>query len=216
MTTPKTTDIPGISIDLPAGFIQLPGGDVDEAVFRSLASDIATTFGLAPDAEIDQGLAETTTMLLTMGAAASAGGSAFTSAGFFRSPDDPQRPIMALVSVYYVESEHHSVSAAVAGLEQLHKEAGANQPAIVDLPAGRSVITKSRTPSSISIDAQAVEIVQHSIVAWIPNPNGNGVAGVAVSSNNSEDLSHVEDLARGVFHTFEWDDPREATAPVSQ
>lgn len=133
----------------------------------------------------------------------------------FRSPDDPRRPIMVLVNVYYVESGQSSVNAAIAGLEEVHRQAGGS-PEIADLPAGRAVITTSRKPSSITVNEEAVEIVQHSIVAWIPNSNGKGMAGVAISSNNSEDWSHVEDLARGLFETFEWEDPAESTEPESQ
>lgn len=210
MTSPEVAQRPGISLTLPPEFAELPSGEVDEATFRSLAAEIAARFGLDPDAEIDQGLAETTAMLLAAGAASSAGGSTFTAAGFFRSPDDPRRPLMVLVSVFYVESSHPSIAVAIAGLEEMHRQKGA-APEIVDLSAGRAVVTTSRVANSVGVNEGQVDIVQHSIVAWISHPAGEGIAGVAVSSNNSEDWVHVEDMARGLFETFEWED---APTPV--
>ncbi|MGH3515925.1 MAG: hypothetical protein ACRDQ7_00595 [Haloechinothrix sp.] len=180
----------------------LPTGEPSVEQIQSLAAETSTAFGLDPDQQMDQGLAETTVMLLTMGAASAAGGSTYTAAGFFRSPDKTDRPIMALINCFYLETERQSVHTAIAGLEEIHRHSGACST-IVDLPAGRAVITHTRETNPLLLNDGSVDVVQHASTAWIPNLAGAGVASVAVTSNNTEDWSHVADMATGVFETFE-------------
>ncbi|RJQ89649.1 hypothetical protein D5S19_04155 [Amycolatopsis panacis] len=161
-------------------------------------------FGLEPDAEIDQGIAETTVMLATTAAAAQAGGSSYTAAGFFRSPDDLNRPIMALVTCFCLESEHTSANVAIAGLEKVHRSTANGPVEIVELPVGPAVVAQSVTAGGIAVGADTVEIAEHAITAWIPGTKV--VLGLAVTSNNTEDWPYVADLARGIFDTFEWVD----------
>jgi len=195
---------PEFSLFLPAGFIEMPAGDIDEVGFRSLAAEIATLFGLDPQAGIDQGLAETTVMLTTAAAAAHAGGSSYTAAGFFRSPDDVNRPIMALVTCFCLESDHTSTNVAIAGLEEVHRSVAKGPVEVVELPVGPAVVAQSTTPEGISDGEDTVEITEHAITAWIPGVKG--VVGLAVTRTHSEDWAHVVDLARGIFTTFEWAD----------
>ncbi|MGW7532610.1 hypothetical protein [Amycolatopsis sp. NPDC054798] len=195
---------PGFSIFLPDGFIALPSGEIDEEKFRSLAASVSAEFGAEPDAEIDQGIAETTAMLATTAAMAEAGGSSYTAAGFFRSPDDPRRPIMAVVNCFCLESDHSSATVAISGLEEVQRSTATGPVEVVELPAGPAVIAQSATRGSISIGEGSVQVAEHAITAWIPGPKV--VLGLAVTSNNPEDWTHVTDLARGIFDTFEWAD----------
>ncbi|MFC4084762.1 hypothetical protein [Amycolatopsis samaneae] len=192
----------GFSLSLPDGFIELPVGSLDEEGFRSLAAAIAERFGLHPDAGIDQGLAESTVMLATTAAAAEAGGSSYTAAGFFRSPEDAGRPIMALVNCFCLESDHSSAEVAIAGLEELHHGTANGPVEVVELPAGPAVVTQSVTSGDVPAGEDTVEITEHAITAWIPGTKV--LLGLAVTSNNTEDWVHVADLARGIFGTFEW------------
>jgi hypothetical protein len=189
---------------LPEGFITLPTGEIDDEKFRSLAATVSSDFGLDADAEIDQGLAETTVMLATTAAAAQAGGSSYTAAGFFRSPDDVNRPIMALVNCFCLESDHTSTNVAIAGLEEVHRSTAKGPIEVVELPVGPAVVAQSVTSGSIMIGEDTVEITEHAITAWIPGTKV--VLGLAVTSNNTEDWAHVVDLAHGIFATFEWAD----------
>jgi hypothetical protein len=202
---------PGFSLFVPEGFITLPAGEIDNRKFRSLAAGVSAGFGLDPDAEIDQGLAETTVTLATTVAAARAGGSSYTAAGFFRSPDDVNRPIMALVNCFCLESDHTSTDVAIAGLEEVHRSVANGPVEVMELPVGPAVVAQSITPARILIGEDAVEITEHAITAWIPGTKV--VLGLAVTSNNTEDWAHVIDLASGIFTTFEWAD---ATADGEQ
>lgn len=195
---------PGFALFLPEGFIGLPAGEIDETKFRALASAVSSGFAMGADAEIDSGLAETTAMLATTAAAARAGGSSYTAAGFFRSPDDLNRPIMALVNCFRLESEHTSATVAIAGLEEVHRSTANGPVEIVELPVGPAVVAQSVTAGGIAVGADTVGVAEHAITAWIPGTKV--VLGLAVTSNNTEDWPHVVDLARGIFDTFEWAD----------
>ncbi|GLY41463.1 hypothetical protein Amsp01_074860 [Amycolatopsis sp. NBRC 101858] len=192
--------VPEFSLLLPDGFLTLPARELDETGFRALAAAVADRFGL--DGEIDQGLAETTVMLATTAAAARAGGSGHTSAGFFRSPDDPDRPIMVLVSCFFLESGHPSAAVVITGLRQVHEATASGPVNVVELPVGPAVVVQSVTHSQIPAGAGTVRITQHGITAWIPGPDG--LVGLAVTSNNTEDWAHVAELAHGIFETFAW------------
>jgi hypothetical protein len=189
---------------LPDGFIDLPRGETDLAQLHSLARELADQFGLDPDVPMDQGMAEAAAMLATTAAAAQAGGSHYTAAGFFRSPDEANRPIMALVTCLCLESDHPSAAVAIAGLEEVHRTVANGPVEVVELPAGPAVVTQSVTPGRISVGTDAVEITGHSITAWIPGVKV--LLGLAVTSNNTEDWIHISELARGIFATFEWAD----------
>lgn len=210
----QLSSLPGFGIVLPDGFLQLPHGELDMEHFRALASRLRAQFGLSDEGDVDQGVAEATAMLVSAGAASAAGNSTYTAAGFFRSPDDLRRPIMVLVNAYVLESDHQSVNSAIASLEEIYRHSSDGRSEVVDLPAGRAAIRASRLPSEILVEGESVPVIQHAIVAWIPDPTNSCVVGIAVSSNNTEDWDHVEDLARGVFETFEWTDVRsEQLAP---
>jgi hypothetical protein len=198
----------GFALFLPDGFIELPAGDLDEAGFGSLAAAVSAEFGADPAAGIDQGTAETAVMLAATAAMADAGGSTYTAAGFFRSPDDPDRPIMVLVTCMYVDSDHATIDTAIAALHQAQRATATGPVEIADLQAGPAVITQSATPDCLDLgDDGTMEIVSHAITAWIPGPGA--ILGIAVTSNTAEDWDHVGDLARGIFDTVEWDTQEE-------
>ncbi|MEC3978192.1 hypothetical protein [Amycolatopsis sp. H20-H5] len=206
MTSPSvsTPQRHQFTLVLPGGFIDLPRGEAGMEDLQLLARELADQFGLDPDVPMDQGMAETVVMLTSAGAAAQAGGSSYTAAGIFRSPEDMNRPIMALVNCFCLESGHMSTNVAIAGLGEVHRSTAKGNVEVVELPVGPAVVAQSVTQSSISIGEDTVEITEHAITAWIPGTKV--VLGLAVTSNNTEDWAHVVDLARGIFDTFEWAD----------
>jgi len=150
-------------------------------------------------------MAETVVMLSTIAAASAAGGSSYTAAGFFRSPDTPSRPIMVLVNCFTVRSEHRTADVAVAGLEETQRNVATGLVESVELPAGPAVVAESRKPVRVPLGEGTIDLDEHSITAWIPSPGV--VTAVAITSNNTEDWEHVKDLARGIFETLDWNEP---------
>lgn len=200
------------SIYLPDGFIELPGGEPDEQKVQQLASALANRFGLSADGEIDEGLASSTVLLMTIGAAAAAGGADYTAAGIFRSHEDPERPVMTVVSCLMVPSDHDSPRTAIAGLQQHHRDARSD---VVQLPAGEAVVVQAEEAETLTADDQTFEVTKHSITAWIPDPTGAGLLAVAVTSNNTDDWKAIVDMAGGVFETIEWTSSQEAVQPTA-
>ncbi|MBK0866439.1 MAG: hypothetical protein IJH84_16415 [Saccharopolyspora sp.] len=208
MTTASTPALPSYSLLLPEGFIELPGGEPTDAKLHALASTIAFRFGLPADTEVDQSLAGTAAMLMTLGASAEAGGAHYSAAAVFRSAQQSDRPLMVVVSCFIVMSEHASPRTAVAGLEEYYNNEPGTDVEQVRLPAGDAVVTKTASNSTIEANDQVVEISSHAITAWVPNPAGPGILNVSITSNNPEDWTDIVDLAHGIFETVEWA-PRE-------
>ncbi|SDP81157.1 hypothetical protein SAMN04487905_109187 [Actinopolyspora xinjiangensis] len=203
--TPDTAQrAPRYSLVLPEGFIELPGGEPTEEKLRALASAVAVRFGLPEDTEIDQGLAGTAAMLMTLGASAEAGGAHYNAAAVFRSARDERRPLMVVVSCFVFDSRRTTRHTAVAALEQYYGNQPGTEVEVVELPAGESVVTRTATPSTIEVGEEAVEVTNHAVTAWIPGPAVSEILGVSVTSNNTEDWADIVDLAQGVFETVEW------------
>ncbi len=216
MTTESThsaaVEPAGFTIHLPDGFLELPTGDPDEQKLAGLASALAARFGLPADTEIDQGLAETAAMLMTLGASSEAGGSQYTAAGIFRSAR-AERPLMAVVSCFVLPSEHDSPRTALSGLERYYR----NQPGVgvepAEFPAGEAVLVSSASTDTLTLGDQSAEVTKHAITAWIPHPSGTGMLGIAVTSNNGEDWTDIADMAGGIFETAEWLPQDDAATP---
>ncbi|KEI43348.1 hypothetical protein [Saccharopolyspora rectivirgula] len=204
MTEPASAQ-PNYSILLPEGFVELPGGEPTEAKLRTLAGAVATRFGLPADTEIDQGLAATAAMLMTVGASSAAGGAHYTAAAVYRSKRQPERPVMVLVNCFFMASQHSAPHIAVEGLEQYFGSRPDTTAERLRLPAGEAVVARTATTNLLQVKDSSVEITSHSITAWLPNPTGTGVLGVAVTSNNTEDWDDIVDLAQGIFQTVEWE-----------
>lgn len=196
---------PNYSILLPEGFVELPGGEPTEAKLRTLAGAVATRFGLPADTEIDQGLAATAAMLMTVGASSAAGGAHYTAAAVYRSKRQPERPVMVLVNCFFMDSAHSSPHIAVEGLEKYFGSRPDTTAERLRLPAGEAVVTRTATTDQVQVKDSSVEITSHSITAWLPNPTGAGILGVGVTSNNTEDWDDIVDLAQGIFQTVEWE-----------
>lgn len=192
------------SFTLPAGFIELPAGEVDEETFRAVAGELTTWFALGPNAPIDQGIAEATVMLLTAGAAARAGGAGYTAAGIFRSPEQSDRPLLVLVNCFAMESDHATVEDAVAGLVEANRETAAGPVRTVELPCGQAVTVENTKTGEFAAGEASVELTEHTLTAWVPADRGI-VYGIALSSHNTEDWEYILDMAGGVLGTVEWD-----------
>jgi hypothetical protein len=210
MVNPVAASVPGEAtrprpfvLLLPEQFIEIHLGELTEDVLRGLARQVAGVFGIS---ELDLGAVASAVTLGSVGAAAAAGGASHLSAGLFRSPDD-ERPVMVLVSCYVMVSDHTAVQAAVSGLLEIHETQNRGVVRAVQLDSGPAVTVEARETVQITMGEQAPEIydiTQHTVTAWIPDPTGTCVVAVSVSSTNSDDWEHVQDLAGGIFDGFLW------------
>ncbi|WP_438387943.1 hypothetical protein [Actinopolyspora saharensis] len=203
-TTPEP---PRYSLVLPEGFIELPTGEPTEEKLRTLASAVITRFGLPADTEMDQSLAATATMLMTLGASAEAGGAHYTASAVFRSAQQAQRPLMVMVTCFLVGSEHGSRRTAIAALEQYYNNEPGTEVELVELPSGEAVVTRTASTNEFEVGEETVGVTNHAITAWIPTPSATELLSVSVTSNNTEDWDDIVDLAHGIFETIEWSAP---------
>jgi hypothetical protein len=128
-----------------------------------------------------------------------------TAMAMYRSPDDPDRAMMVLLSSTCLPAAHAGMAPAIAGLLEIHRASAKNTVAQVELPAGPAVVVVDEDQGGIVIGDVLAPIVHRKITAWVPDPDGSTVAVVSMASNNWPDWAHVCTLALNIFDTLEWD-----------
>lgn len=202
MVTPMAR-MRGFNLVLPEQCVEIPLGELTEDGLRSLAGEIAAVFQVP---ETDLGAVASAITLASLGAGAAAGGASHVSAGIFRSADG-ERPILVLVSAYVMPSDHASVQAAISGLLEIHESQQSGLVRTVQLDSGPAVTVESTEDTEIKIgdpEAETYEITQHSLTAWIPDPDSTTLVALSVMSTNTEDWTDIRDLAGGIFDGFFW------------
>lgn len=195
----------GFSLVLPEQSVEIPLGELTEDSLRGLADEIAAVFQIP---SLDLGAVASAITLASMGAGAAAGGAAHVSAGIFRSADG-ERPILMLVSAYVMPSDHASVQAAISGLLEIHESQQSGLVRTVQLDSGPAVTVEAGEDTEITMgepEPETYEISQHSLTAWIPDPDGATLVALSVMSTNTEDWPDIKDLAAGIFDGFFWQD----------
>ncbi|WP_173137467.1 hypothetical protein [Kibdelosporangium persicum] len=192
----------GFNLVLPEQFVRIPLGELTEDGLRGLAAEIAGVFQVP---EPDLGAVASAITLASVGAGAAAGGASHVSAGIFRSTDG-ERPLLVLLSAYVMASGHASVQAAISGLLEVHESRQAGLVRTVHLDSGPAVTVEAREDSEITMGepAETYELTQHSLTAWIPDPDGTTLVALSVMSTNTEDWLDIKDLTEGIFDGFFW------------
>ncbi|HKN99537.1 MAG TPA: hypothetical protein VJX10_20620 [Pseudonocardiaceae bacterium] len=193
------------SLELPDGFVELPS-DVEAATperIGAIGARFAALAGLPPD---DPNAAEAAVYYAAVGATSGDEGVDYTGMALYRSPDDPARFMMVLLSSLCVPASHVDVESAVAGLLEVHRAAGQGEVGQIDLPAGPAVTVVTEQLSGISDGEQSAQIRHRAITAWVPDPGGTTLGVVSVSSNNWVDWPHIARLAVDILRTMRWDD----------
>jgi hypothetical protein len=191
----------GFNLVLPEQCVEIPLGELTEDGLRGLADEIAAVFQIP---SLDLGAVASAITLASMGAGAAAGGAAHVSAGIFRSTDG-SRPILMLVSAYVMPSDHASAQAAISGLLEIHESQQSGLVRTVQLDSGPAVTVEASEDTEITMgDPEPYEISQHSLTAWIPDPDGSTLVALSVMSTNTEDWPDIKDLAEGIFDGFFW------------
>lgn len=193
------------SLELPDGFMELPAAV--EAVTAERIGEIGARFaalaGLPPD---DLGAAEAAAYYAALGPMSAEDGIDYTAMALYRSPDDPTRVMMIMLSSTCVPADHVDVESAVAGLLEVHKATGRGEVSQLQLPAGPAVTVVTEEPSTISDGEQSATILHRAVTAWVPDPGGTTLGVVSISTNNWVDWPHVARLAADILRTMRWDD----------
>lgn len=193
------------SLELPDGFVELPA-DADTVTpeqVGAIAARFAALAGLSPD---DPNAAEAAVYYAALGASSGDAGVDFTGLALYRSPDDPARAMMILLSSLCLPASHVDVESAVAGLLEVHKATGQGEVSKLELPVGPAVAVVTEQQSSISDGERSAPILHRAVTAWVPDPGGTTLGVVSVSSNNWVDWPHIARLAVDILRTMRWDD----------
>lgn len=190
----------GFTLELPAGFVALPA----VAATAEVARAVEELFALPPG---DTSAAKVAESLSALGLLAADDGAEYTSIGFFRSPDDPQRPVCVLLTAGRMLSDHAEPSTVIAGLRGVYASDPDTETRVLRLAAGPALAAVREDPAMLEIDgAASLPLLQRQILTWVPDPTGSAVAVIGFASNAWQDWEHVCDLALDVVDTLSWAD----------
>ena len=184
-------------LDIPPGFIRLPGGQLDDAALDRVAAQLATMINAAEITDdirtVAYGLAALAPRALT---------DAVPYIGLFRSPA-AARPVLMSLSCLSQPSNHDSVPTAIGGLLEIHRKHGYARE--IPLPSGPAVISLREQLTELTVGgAAALRLLRREVTAWVPDPAGTAIGVVSVSSGNWRDWEHVCDFMLGLCDTLEW------------
>ncbi len=189
----------GFTIELPDGFVALPASATTAEIGRALEE----LFHLSPG---DISAAKVAESLSALGLITAAGGAEYTSIGFFRSPDDPQRPVSVLLTAARMASDHDDPTTVIAGLREVYAQDPDTDAQSLQLRAGPALTAVREEPAMIEVEGtDPLPLLQRHVLAWIPDPAGSAVAVIGVASNSWHDWPHVCDLALDIFESVCWD-----------
>ncbi|MGH3938100.1 MAG: hypothetical protein ACRDTG_05605 [Pseudonocardiaceae bacterium] len=190
----------GFTLELPAGFVALPAVVATTEVARA----VEELFALPPG---DPSAAKVAESLSALGLQAADDGAEYTSIGFFRSPDDPQRPVCVLLTAARMSSDHDEPSTVIAGLREVYASDPNTETRMLRLAAGPALTAVREEPAMIEIEgATSLPLLQRQILTWVPDPAGSAVAVIGLVSNAWRDWGHVCDLALEVVDSLSWAD----------
>lgn len=205
MTSSVQQPTRAFSLELPDGFVELPSDP--EAVTPEQVQEVTAyftrLFGLPPD---DLDAAAVAVNYAAIGVTASDEGIDSTAMAMYRSPDDPERAMMIMLSSTCLPVAHDDVESAIAGLIQVHSAIDRGEVSELNLPAGRSVVVVSDEENSVTVNEVTLPVLHRKITAWVPDPGGTTVGVVSFASNNWQDWAHICQLAVQILTTMRWDE----------
>lgn len=202
MTT--TTDLRGLAIELPDGFIGLPTSGVSPEDVDSVTGALEQLFGVPHG---DPSAGETARWLCVTGQTTGLGGMELAAIGFFHSPDDLERPVYALVSSRRMPADFGTRTEAISGLQELFSQQEECFTQAVELDSGQALLVTTERPMTIPTEGRedGVPVLQREVTAWLPDSTGSVLGVISVSSGSWRDWAHVCDLALTVFNSAQWE-----------
>lgn len=191
--------------NLPPSFIELP---ISEDQLKDNQDDLisSVTDVLDLDAQDDDAAVEAAFGLAALGSILSDQGAGYAAAGFYRSPEDNDRPITILVTSVGIPSDYEDSQGAVQAILAVKQNEEHSSVIQFTVPAGHAVAVVDEEPHEIQLQNDVVTILQRQVTAWIPNPTGAEIALITVSTNSWKDWSYVCELALDIFCSISWTD----------
>jgi hypothetical protein len=127
------------TVELPEGFIELPAATATASVQHELEELFRLPAG-------DTSAAQVAESLSALGLIAAETGAEHTSIGFFRSPDDPQRPVSVVLTASRMASDQDDPTTVIAGLREVYAADADTDTEVLQLPAGQALATIASSP----------------------------------------------------------------------
>lgn len=195
----------GYQLQLPEGFTELPLVEEDLGTpedVQTLIGRVAAVFGLSPQ---DDNARAATAMFTGLGLIAGSRDVEYASLAFYKSPDDPLRPIMVMLTGMTMASDHHHKESAIVALLESLKQDPDNTVSEVRLPIGPAVAVVSEEQNQLSLADEPIVVLTRQVSAWVPDPDGTTIGIATVTTNSYQDWVHVCRLALDIFDSFEWE-----------
>lgn len=203
----ESVEMRGFRLGLPEGFVELPIDDFyDHPVSERLPESIATLFGLSVH---DADVASATQAFNGLGMMIGDAGIDYSAIAFYKSPDDPSRPIMVTVCGTAMQSDHRNKSEAVKNVIEAHKYKDCQDLSEIRLPAGPAAVVVTEEQNVLVVDEVPTRVLTRQLTAWVPDPEGTTIGVVSVMTNSFQDWEHVCGLGLDIFDSFGWE-PRSA------
>ncbi|TWG08347.1 hypothetical protein FHU35_11966 [Saccharopolyspora dendranthemae] len=133
------------------------------------------------------------------------GGIDYAAMAFYKSPDDPLRPIMVTLAGISMPSNHHTAREAINNLVELHSSSGADAVEELRLPSGPAVATVLEEHNALIVNGEPNHILTRQLSAWVPDRDGTTIGVVSVITNSFQDWERVCVLGLEIFDTFGWE-----------
>lgn len=202
----ESVEMRGFRLGLPEGFVELPIDDFDDQPAERIPESIAALFGLSVH---DEDVASAAHAFNGLGAMFGDAGVDYSAIAFYKSPDDPSRPIMVTVCGVTMPSDHRSKSEAVKNVLEAHKYKDHQDLAEVRLPVGPAAVVVTEEQNVLVVDEVPTRVLTRQLAAWVPDPEGTTIGVVSVMTNSFQDWEHVCGLGLDIFDSFGWE-PRSA------
>ncbi|MGH3633979.1 MAG: hypothetical protein ACRDTS_07785 [Mycobacterium sp.] len=191
------------SIHVPDGFMPITAG-LNYNVRSELETRFATMFSISAD---HVGVRSIVDLLSELGVSHHDSGIDFSAIGLFRSPDEPDRPVSALLTCARMAASNESNTVTLSGLRELHEREPNSRVMEIEIQAGRCIAVVKEFFQSIPADEDKMYIVSaRQVTVWVPNPDGSSIAVVSIISNSIRDWPNVCDTALDVFNSIAWEE----------
>ncbi len=199
----EPVEMRGFRLGLPEGFVELPVDDVDDQpAYERLPESIAALFGLSVH---DEDVVSAAHAFNGLGTVIGEAGVDYSAIAFYKSPDEPSRPIMVTVCGTTIPSDHGSKSEAVKNLLEAHKYKDHQDLTEIRLPAGPAAVVVTEEQNVLVVDEVPTRVLTRQLAAWVPDPEGTTVGVVSVMTNSFQDWEHVCALGLAIFDSFDWE-----------
>lgn len=203
MTTSETrADLSPSSytLELPAGFVPLPHGEVTDELLDNCSSELADALFVANDAHCRTAVGA----LTELSSIAEELGVDKSAVGFFISPQT-ENPVMLFLAMTGFQLEPSDTDLVVAGLKESLRNENAGAPRDFKLPNGPAVLSVGEKPTWLSDGSTETPLLQRSITLWAPSPAADSVAVISIATNNWPEWEDVCYTALDVFRTLSWE-----------